>query len=566
MKHVKFIIVENEAPDYKSTRQDLLSIGATPANIWPPNDSDLFKSWPQVGTTLKHLRDSGWSPEDATVVLILDLALDSNDEDFERGVQAITSGHAFYRDYATVLCTRAAPRVGTKLAKIVDGVFHKVQETDFEIRQARFAKTVRIAIRSVEKRAKKHNTLTIDSFANIRHNLSFLAFVSAYSEDILLELVEAISENSALVAIPTVVVASGGYSGATVLLFEYRTQRGGSRQVAVKISRDQELLQEEVAKLKEVHKASHKFDDLPIPLVHGVKVLPGYPDIFFVQQHYVNGRTLEAALIDSEVAHNTHPIIEALRIAIGELVSCGLADSHTARLSSSIIVSDRLRLTYREVSKQVRTGLRLLDSHTAFKTRFGLLLSKMNNLDRVVDEWTSFCESWSNLELPFYEQHGDLNVRNILILGENDRNLTLRLIDFARFGSWPAFYDLTRLRLQIALRVLDPSPGMRDIFPERILLWDKAFWGYERPEGIRKSHPKEFQHFVTFIDISKMLDSLVSDHSSTLKQYGKGFKTSMKVIMLNEVIRLICYDDVPWTKRIWFTLLAARLVEELGMP
>lgn len=563
MKSIKFIIIENEPQDYRSTKEDLLQIGFAASSIWPSSDSDLLKHWSQVGTTLTRLRDSGWNPKDCTIVLILDLALDANDEDFQRGVDAIRNGRAFYKDYATVVCTRAAPRVGADLARFVDEIFHKSQAGEFENRQAKFANAVRNAIRSVEKRHGRTNSLTLSSFAAIQHDLPFLAFVSAYGDDILLELIEEVSSQSPLVSLPSITVASGGYSGATVLLFQFQTQNGGSRQIAVKISRDQELLRNEESRLKEVHKAMHKFDDLPIPLVNGVSSLPGHSEIYFLQQHFANGRTLEAGLIESATANRTKRIIEALRVALDLLVSCGIKDSKPGVLTDAIKLSERMRLSYREMSKRVKAGCKVLDGNTSFKGRFGGLLPRLSDLDRIVNTWDDFIHTNASASLPFYEQHGDLNARNILLIGEGEGSVTIRLIDFARFGRWPIFYDVIRLRFHLALNLLDPSDGMWDMLPDRLVLWDKALLKHEAPEGIRKSHPKEYRNFCTFIEVMRMMDAVVERHGLHCGVQGRDLKRATELIALNELIRLVSYDGVSWTKRIWFTLVACRLVDGL---
>jgi len=75
---------------------------------------------------------------------------------------------------------------------------------------------------------------------------------------------------------------------------------------------------------------------------------------------------------------------------------------------------------------------------------------------------------------PCWYQHGDLNVRNVMVA----RDGRLRVIDWARYQEWPAFYDLCRLELQTLRRVLQ-STGASEFFPEELKGW------YERWERIR---------------------------------------------------------------------------------
>jgi len=185
-----------------------------------------------------------------------------------------------------------------------------------------------------------------------------------------------------------------------------------------------------------------------------------------------------------------------------------------------------------------------------------------------MNDWSTYCQRNGVAEVLGYEQHGDLNPRNILITGDNAARSTIRLIDFARFGVWPSYMDIARLQAQLSLRLLDPPGSMREMFPDRIAVWDDTYWTRSAPSWIKKSQPSDFISIGVYAMAMKELEAVISSaiaiKSSDL---GSASGRHLGLMRANEFLRIVCYPDTSWPKRIWFALLAEKtLSREPALP
>lgn len=559
MKNVRFIIVENEAPDLKTLIQRLTRFGVPKSNVWPDSPASVFSSWPEVGKKLEDLRRAGWDPAVETIVLLLDLALDSNDNDFQRGLEAFRKGADFYREYAVVLCTRAALQVKHLVSQHVDGLFDKSQYHDLADIQAWFERIVAEAIVSFERRSGRPYSLSTPQVADIKFDLAYATLEGAFSQHILVSLITAVCGSRELAEKPSLTVASGGYSGSFVLLIEFRQRQAGRRQIAVKLSRDRAVLQDEAERLRSVQRAAQKFDDLPVYLLNEVATVPGYSDVFYIQQHFSNGSTLERSLIDAPNIVVAKRIVHALRDSLSEMSRRGLADAVSCDMTTAVAFSQRQQLIFCSLLPLLRQGIKHLHAYESFKERFSKEDCRLERVCLAMSEWPGYCRRLGVTEVLGYEQHGDLNPRNILVTEDNPTKCAIRLIDFARFGVWPSCMDLIRLQAQVSLRLLDPPASMRELFPERMAIWDFAYWSHAAPTWLKRNQPSDVVPVSIYaLAMAELEGVVVRTLSAESDEVQASLRRHLGLLRANELLRVVCYPDTSWPKKIWFTLLAEK--------
>jgi hypothetical protein len=91
----------------------------------------------------------------------------------------------------------------------------------------------------------------------------------------------------------------------------------------------------------------------------------------------------------------------------------------------------------------------------------------------VADSLGSFAERWKDGALPVLDsdvptmvQHGDAHLANVLLTRTGQQVL----VDIARVGVWPVGYDVSRLAVQMRLRLPDHA-GRADHLPNNLPIW-----------------------------------------------------------------------------------------------
>jgi hypothetical protein len=159
-----------------------------------------------------------------------------------------------------------------------------------------------------------------------------------------------------------------------------------------------------------------------------------------------------------------------------------------------------------------------------------------------------------------YNQHGDLNVRNIMA-GEDGQ---IHLIDLARFGQWPIGYDLVRLELQCMLRLVDGG-GVRAVFGDRLGEWVRLWHDLESGRLTeRKNFPggsgaqwdpgRWLLH-----EIGVRREEVV--HAAGEVFAGTELRRIVGLLRTYDAIKMCSYQDASWFKRLRFLLIA---LEEAG--
>jgi hypothetical protein len=178
---------------------------------------------------------------------------------------------------------------------------------------------------------------------------------------------------------------------------------------------------------------------------------------------------------------------------------------------------------------------------------------------RVVERWKDALSDSGFGEILVYEQHGDLNPRNIL-LGVSP---SFQIIDFARYDLWPAGYDLARLELQLFLRIMD-TRNLGDVFPDRLNAW-RQLWMAPETEGAKPAGEEENYLLLWFSrQLRKMHRELVADRDGGDVR-GERATRLMALETAFDAIKICSYQDATWSKRLWGLLVAIQSAQKAGL-
>lgn len=561
MKGIRFAIFDNEPFHVAAYRATLLDFGVPPSDIWPDEGAAKTTSWLAVGESLVRLKTAGWDPHQSVIVLLLDLALDPQDERYEDGVEKILDWQETLNHYVLVVCTKSPTTAKERLGDVPDAIFSKRKERTADRRREYLRQSIQDGLVRFRKRTGRQIALARESLASVPDSLNLRLFEATLGEFALADVTRVVVGDALLDGKPLIVMATGGYSGAFVVLYQFKATNRGTRQVAAKVSRDRGLLEDELRRLKQILAAGHKFSTVPIQPLGEVLEIPSDRPIFLLQQHYVNGKTLELALVEDPKQRSFWPV---LRSTLDSLAAEGLADGVRAAFLERFHFSADSKFRLRSSLPDFRAAIDHLMLNPAFRKRFGRESLGLADVQSSVDQWEEMVSVLRIEECLAFEQHGDMNPRNIIVrqVGPQPDAWEIKFIDFARAGPWPAFYDIIRLRLQLALRLLDPQRTMRDQFSERIVLWDHvAATNQMPPTGSRGVSGHE--HVAAFIELSERLQKIIDVRAPSDTKQARHTALVSRAVIVHELVKMSLYHDAPWMKRIWFFLWAVRELNAL---
>ncbi len=550
----KFIIIDNDPSSIAHCYKVLPRIGVSDEHIWPPKTTSFLPhSWIEVSTKLDELRRTGWDPTSGKVILLLDLALDGSDERPSDGVEAIKGRQSFLEDYVLVVHTRMPNQTGLDQLSFLDATLAKRVFESTSTRDAVVSASIRKAIASRAKRFGEVLRSVPSEYCVIEDDFRLRLFEREYGLFALPDLLDTVGAKitNRTLEKPKVKIASGGYSGTTVLLIEYDDSEG-HRRVAVKISKNKEALASEDEQIKKLMQAGRIWASCSLTVLP-MQSLSADSSIHLLMQHYFAGDTLEVRCLA-----RSHERLGELADVVGALQR---VSSESLRQSRKMCTLDALSLSSDNVFRFNSSFERLIklwesgSLPTEVKARFAHLAEGIKDLRIIANNWNAHLLKAHSGGLVGYEQHGDMNPRNILLSVDKDTP-GVRFIDFARFRVWPAFYDLWRLRLQLALRLLDSPDEMQDLFPERMVLWDRAWRG----DGLvvnecSSASTAGFQSFLTIQ--SELLVALQKLHNGASQEDRDNFVLAERTIIIFDLIKMISYVDASPFKQLWFLLLAA---------
>lgn len=553
----KFVIVEDDVSQIEKYRSFLHSKGIVDDSIWPPRVNSAVVNnaqWIAVKAMLLDLQGRGFDPRREPVVLILDLAL-RNDGSPDDGVHEIRGSEEFLSDYIILIVTRSAEIARRQLARYSDHVLSKRDIDPIgdarEVRYSpnRFWSSVRSACLSWEHRTKRSSgVFRVDRCRVSGETIALKLFESRFGVDAFYELAQYIGDKRQSLEVPAIRVLNGGFSGAAVLLLEYKTNNGTRRSV-VKLADDEKTLQDEADQTRHAIAAGDKFaysfngveGPFQIPIAGGA--------LYYLEMVFVGGLPLEDVLLDSD-SRNVEQAIKLLKRWSVSAVACGFEDGGF-RDSCDVYSISGLQLERCKVS--------LVELEGVFMAQREVDRNDLEFIDwtpRVIGIVSDLLNGWVDLlrtRFPrgvfCYEQHGDFHARNIIQFSGQAKS-ELRLIDAARFGVWPAYYDLTRLRLNLAVRLLDPSRTYDEFLFERMDMWEAAWVG-----GVGSTFVSDLGVFGSrYMQLNRVVESLLKPHFPLNRD-----EVRMHVLFNEafDLIKMISYVDLSIFKRVW---LAWRLV------
>jgi hypothetical protein len=570
MSNIKFILIEDHPGTIESYRTFLVKGGIAPEDIWPSaRETPKLQEaqWLNAMQTIDSLARSGFDPRNSMVILILDLAL-NNHEGVAHGVEEVRNNQPFLDPYVRMVISSSADSVEGSLKGMVDGLLakHELRDdcTEYSERfgQFRFWNAVRAAAASWADRTGRISTLPPPPpIQVIAEEVALRLFQSRFGQRAIEEVAEYVSYKYEVAAAPRIEIADGGFSGAAVLLVYFNTKIG-KRSLALKVSESRERLDEEARASLRAVEASGKFESAILGgLSSPERLRLGGREAYCTRQVMVDGMTLDAALLVSD-KKNYDRLRKGLSGFMRAVSDAGIRDSHQGDLRLSLALKPmQIARFHRSVEE-----LRVLDGVVASSYRRRPLLSSplsqpaaQDRFKTLADNWGDICTAHFKDGVICYEQHGDLHGRNVMIArggaASGSRPGAFKLIDAARFGAWPAFYDISRLQLNLAVRLLDPPATALHHLPERVSVWE-AHWAAaiagadpHLPTSIVDAEPAQrFRQL--FADLTKVADS----HS---KEVG-GKAQLLKLMALNrcfDLIKMVAYVDLPAVRRLWLLRL-----------
>jgi len=270
-------------------------------------------------------------------------------------------------------------------------------------------------------------------------------------------------------------VLTGGYSGAFVV--EVRgNQAGTQRAVVCKAARDEKGLRDEVDSWRKAAESYAGVFGLLPPLVdtnlHAVQ-MARTECMWYMVQALVPGSTLEDELL-AAVGNGGGGkdafagVVEGLIARLERATEAGIeggcsTESSSDALSVSAANAARLRADARSLAVFCE---RVAERDATAAARLPRAPKIQEFCEFVAEKWNAALVACGLDSVPFYEQHGDLHARNVLIPNAG----SALLIDFARYRKWPVAFDLVRLQLSVFLRCVD-TRDRSDAFVDRLATW-----------------------------------------------------------------------------------------------
>jgi hypothetical protein len=285
----------------------------------------------------------------------------------------------------------------------------------------------------------------------------------------------------------------------------------------------------------------------------------GANEAWYSIQSSVPGDTLEQLALSAVNGDTTADT--SLRAAIADLSM--ITEQIPATAATAPSISPTFRMLDIDVAR-FETSARVLIDIAAQCSRRGLCSKGLTDLtitafaQNVVASWNSRMDAGELNDLPHFEQHGDLNPRNVFVVDSR-----VQLIDFGRYDVWPAGYDLTRLELQLLLRGVDRAEE-EDVFPDRLPSW-MALWNSVDAEPIDDEILP-----ATHLRLLSAVRQIQGIRESLLKRLAPGLSAEQQRALIAamrcfDAVKICSYQDATVMKRLWFLEIAMKTGAAAGL-
>lgn len=565
MTEPRFIIIENIVHLVHARVLLLRDLGYRREHIWPLEDTQTVESWDDALNTIVSLRREGWDPTNEECYLLCDLALDEKNRTAEEGIAQLKNAHDQLRDYIVIAVTSYAGRAKSLIG---NGADYVVDPSATEGRLGKYF--LELALQQA-RQAWALRTGRVVTPAPVPYALpdspGVRSLLAALPREVvtLLTKLECVGWTDM-----TISALTGGYSGAHVLLIEGTEggpDGGAARSLVCKVARRSEMLMAEAERTKRAVESYKIYVGRIAPFVQMSPKPLGPNEAWYSVQSTVPGVTIEQILLKApEVAARQLP-------QFADELSEMLDAFEQKRVRERPAIS-ALSLTDVDVERFSTTVPSLTTLAARCNSR-GLLPEAILNrvsaedLVRLASTWNASVTAVFS-ETPQYEQHGDFNPRNIFIVPSGH----FQLIDFGRFGLWPAGYDLVRLELQLLLRGVDRIDEL-DVLPDRLPRWLKLWAGVAaEAENLSKdvlsAGPDDSKCdasllvLVQFLTVlwghrSKLLHRLIPNSDETSQRKWLALQRAY------DAIKICSYQDASAFKRLWFLNIAAESAHAAGL-
>lgn len=428
------IIIDNEPGDLSSLKLHLREV--YPDATLLPADDRVFVDWTLVGEYLRAVLDDN---SDAAVVL-LDIGLTPGKRKLQiaEGVESAL-GLKQRHPYATFIASTqfaTEVRANEYYQRTFDGLLDKQvweSSSDFEHRKEHLQRIVDTALPPA-----KSDSLALLRSANVQPSLSLRLFASSFGEEMLRVLLYEECRGWTELDVRSL---SSGHSGTFLLQFQGRDASGVRRSIVLKIARESRELAAEERSAERFFGALGRMDRYLTRPESRIRQVEGA--CYLRQPSVAGGDLLSLFFGDADAG------FAAVRSVVTELVDrCREATPE----ATAIALDSKFFLSPLDQSRFVASmGLLTIVSDELVDRKEWP--GGLPAIDGIVRTAVDTVERWNQLSMlrekvPHYVQHGDCNPSNILVSGAD-----FILVDVARLDRWPCGYDISRLAIQLRVRL-----------------------------------------------------------------------------------------------------------------
>ena len=555
---INFVVIDDELENVAVARKLLSQLPWPEVSVWPDTKArgKTTNDWENAWDKILRLKDRGWDPDTSCCVLLLDIALRRDAAAINEGVAAIKKHrhNVVFQDYVWIAWTKYDDSANAKLGDDMDAIIPKehlaggleaarvVQHLEYGLQGALHKWALRTG-RPNPVHGHGKQCRAIDSPAMRRFEAAFGRHaIQGMAAQIVPDWGPSVAE-----------ALSGGYSGAFLMRL---AEDGADRQLVCKISRDEKIITDEVDRWKRLM-AYQAYEGIVTPISNHER-LQGAASVHLLREASVAGPTLEEALLklDATRGKRRQPAPTALA-SLRKVVEVSVKACSKPVVDAAAM----LRLSSDDIDRFGASldSLRSIGEQCAslgfLNARMKRLLPSSEAFHRVLSHWSDALAEAGLDPCPQSAQHGDLNPRNILVSAKGGA----KLIDYARFGSWPVAYDITRLELQLILRLLD-RPYANESFPHGLKSWWRLWSALnsEKLGGMRETPGALTQSLKLIADGQQRIARVVHKQFKNAKQLRSALRCF-------DAIKICSYQDATPFKRLFFLLLAIDSAESAGL-
>ncbi|MGH9765141.1 MAG: aminoglycoside phosphotransferase family protein, partial [Blastocatellia bacterium] len=323
---------------------------------------------------------------------------------------------------------------------------------------------------------------------------------------------------------------SSGYSGSSLLQIT-GLKDAAPKQIVIKLAPRRDVIEAETHVLDDKYRGEGGVYAGKCAQPSQLKDLPEKLGFYSIQES-VPGRTLMSLLTDEAVSKDMAKA--ALRTVIDLSVEQYKRGWYAKKVDEHEKKLKRFEFTEIDIDRARQACAFLRDIGHALSTRaqWPRTAAKVEQVFSVIEHLLSTWQSNLSRAAPFewVLQHGDLNPHNIMIGAAGQ----ITFIDLARIGHWPVGYDLSRLAIQLRMRLVDRA-GTADWFGDHLTDWyEEPIWAIGNEAN---PHPLCWP--------AALCEQALTEFVNTREEEGRAvLYTGSRVGALFDLLRILSYNDL----------------------